>query len=76
MMPILPEDAPPGDATIGYRVSLLERVVVGHSTRLDSLEDWRAELRGAWRLVTFTLGASILSSIAATVAILKALGAW
>ena len=71
-----PPDDSNGDATIGYRVNLLERAVIGHAARLDSLEDWRAELRGAWRLVTFTLGASILSSIAAIVAILKALGAW
>jgi len=57
-------------STIPYRVGLLETAVIGHGTRLDSLEDWRAELRGAFRLVTLTLGASILSSVVAVVSLL------
>ena len=50
------------------------QMVLDHQTRLNSLDNWRAELRGALQLVKFALGASVVSGIASAVAIAKMLG--
>lgn len=36
-----------GSLSAGRRIGRIERTVDGHGTRLDSLENWRAEMRGA-----------------------------
>ena len=60
-------------STIPWRVGQLETAVIGHGTRLDSLEDWRAELRGAMQFVKFALGTSIITGIVAVVSLLSML---
>lgn len=55
--------------TVPYRVGVLERAVDINDGRIDSLEDWRSELRGAYNLVRITLGVSLLSSVVAITAL-------
>jgi hypothetical protein len=67
-------DQPSSDAsTIPWRVGQLETTVIGHANRIDSLEDWRAELRGAMQFVKFALGTSIITGVVATLTLLSML---
>ena len=49
------------------------QMVIDHDKRLDALDTWRAELRGAMQLIKFALGASVVSGIASTIAIVRML---
>lgn len=39
-------------------------MVLDHDRRLDAIDIWRAELRGAMQLVRLTFGVSLLSAVA------------
>lgn len=62
----------PGDGglTVGQRIGQLETAVVGLSARVDGIESWRDELRGAMALVKFTLGSSIIAAVISVLTIL------
>ena len=50
-----------------------EQMVLDHEESLHSLEAWRSELRGAFGLVRFALGASVVSGLASIIAIVQVL---
>lgn len=54
---------------MGQRIGLLETAVIQHGNRIDAIEDWRSELKGAFSLVKFALGTSIVSMILGLAAI-------
>ena len=56
-----------GGLTVGQRIAGVETAVVGLSNRVDLLEGWRDELRGALALLKFTLGTSLISGLLAIV---------
>ena len=56
-----------GGLTVGQRIAGVETAVVGLSNRVDLLEGWRDELRGAMALLKFTLGTSLISGLLAIV---------
>lgn len=58
-----------GGLTTGQRIGLLETAVINLGNRVDQIESWRDELRGAMALVKFTLGTSILTGTVAIVSI-------
>ena len=58
-----------GGLTVGQRIGLLETSVVHLNQRIDAIEGWRDELRGAMALVRFTLGTSIVSGTVAIVSL-------
>ena len=59
-----------GGLTVGQRISHVETAVVGLSNRVDLLEGWRDELRGALALLKFTLGTSVISGLLAIVTLI------
>ena len=59
-----------GGLTVGQRIAGVETAVVGLSNRVDLLEGWRDELRGAMALLTFTLGTSLVSGRLAIVTLI------
>ena len=68
-----PGGTPPDVSTIPWRVGVLESSVLKQGTRIDSLEDWRAELRGAMQFVKFAMGTSIVTGVLAVVTLLTML---
>lgn len=56
-----------GGLTVGQRIGHVETAVVALSNRVDLLEGWRDELRGALALLKFTLGTSLISGVLAIV---------
>jgi hypothetical protein len=56
-----------GGLTVGQRIAGVETAMVGLSNRVDLLEGWRDELRGALALLKFTLGTSLISGLLAIV---------
>lgn len=56
-----------GYLTVGQRIGIVETRVLNNENRIDSLESWRDEFRGALMLVKVTLGTSILSGVVAIV---------
>jgi len=60
---------PDGGLTVGQRIGNVETAVIANSNRIDKLESWQDQLRGAMYLVKFTLGTSILSSVVAIVSL-------
>jgi len=63
----MPDD---GSLTVGQRIGQVETAVIGLGNRVDTLESWRDELRGAMALVKFTLGTSILTGALATITLI------
>jgi hypothetical protein len=61
---------PDGGITVGQRIAGVETAVVGLSNRVDLLEGWRDELRGAMALLKFTLGTSLVSGLLAIVTLI------
>ena len=59
-----------GGLTVGQRIGHVETAVVGLSNRVDLLEGWRDELRGALALLKFTLGTSVISGLLAIVTLI------
>jgi hypothetical protein len=59
-----------GGLTVGQRIGHVETAVVGLSNRVDLLEGWRDELRGALALLKFTLGTSLISGLLAIVTLI------
>lgn len=45
-------------------------MVLDHETRLTDVEDWRLELRGAFRLMQVVLGASLVSAFLSIAAVI------
>lgn len=56
-----------GGLTVGQRIGHVETAAVALSNRVDLLEGWRDELRGALALLKFTLGTSLISGLLAIV---------
>jgi hypothetical protein len=56
-----------GSLSVGQRIGIVETTLIRHEQRIDLLEGWRDELRGAMALLKFTLGTSILSGLIAIV---------
>lgn len=52
------------DAVVTVRDMLLD-----HDRRIDSLDLWRAELRGAMALMKLALGTSVLSAVVSILAL-------
>lgn len=61
---------PSGGLSVGQRFEHLEREVREAFGRIDALEDWRSELRGAFTLVKIALGSSIVSGILGVAAVI------
>ena len=59
-----------GGLTVGQRIAGVETAVVGLTSRVDVLEGWRDELRGAMALLKFTLGTSLVSGLLAIVTLI------
>ena len=59
-----------GGLPVGQRISHVETALVGLSNRVDLLEGWRDELRGALALLKFTLGTSVISGLLAIVTLI------
>ncbi|MFN8631218.1 MAG: hypothetical protein U0838_13145 [Chloroflexota bacterium] len=62
-----------GGLSVGQRIGLLETTVIRHGDRIDRLESWQDELRGAMALMKITLGTSIVGGIASIIAIIALL---
>lgn len=65
--------ADPAFATAGERrVLVTEReMLLDHDRRLDNLDIWRAELRGAFTLMRLAFGASIVSGLVSVLALIQ-----
>jgi hypothetical protein len=59
-----------GGLSVGQRIRGVETAVVSLTTRVDMLEGWRDELRGAMALLKFTLGTSLVSGLLAIVTLI------
>ena len=59
-----------GGLTTGQRIGLLETSVLHLVNRVDAIESWRDELRGAMALLRFTLGTSIVTGTLAIVSLI------
>ena len=51
-------------------------MVLDHDRRLDTLDAWRNELRGAFALMKIALGTSIVSAAVSILALAQILGGW
>lgn len=63
-------DVHDGSLSVGQRIGLLETNVIALANRIDGIESWRDELRGAMALVKFTLGTSIVTGLLAGITII------
>jgi hypothetical protein len=59
-----------GGLSVGQRIGGVETAVVSLTTRVDMLDGWRDELRGAMALLKFTLGTSLVSGLLAIVTLI------
>ncbi len=59
-----------GSLSAGQRIGLLETAHIELAGRVDRLEGWRDEFRGAFGLIKFITGASLITSIVAITTLL------
>lgn len=63
----------PVGLTGGQRIGRVEDRVTDHSRRINDLEDWRAETRGAASMLRALFGVSVLNALGVAVTIWLAL---
>jgi len=59
-----------GYLSVGQRIGLVETALIRQGEKIDQLEGWRDELRGAMALVKFTLGTSIVTGVIAVITLI------